>query len=189
MTTYPCVPLRAAHDSGPRRAADIRFVVLHDTEGGDAHSNAVYFARETTRASTQLVVDDEGCYRCLPDLVIPWGAPGANTRGLHVEHCGFKSWTRAQWRQHGPMLRLSAEHVAHWCWAYSIPVRYIGPRRLRFGFRGITTHAACSAAFPPNEGHSDPGPGFPLDAYLELVREARAALVASHAAAVRAEQT
>lgn len=164
----PCRPRRAANDSGPRRADDIRFVVVHDTEGGTAASVAAYFARSSTPASTQLVVDDTECYRCVPDLVRPWGAPGANLHGLHVEHCGYASWTRAQWLEHEAMLKRAAWKVGRWCWQYRIPRRWLTDTQLRAGQRGLTTHGQCSRVF--NGGwHTDPGAGFPKAHYLSLV--------------------
>lgn len=94
----------AKHDSGPRKASQIKWIVLHSTEGGTAESVAAFFAGGA-QASTQLVVDDNECYRMVRDLVIPWGAPGANTNGLHIEQCGFARWTRDEWLAHRPMLR------------------------------------------------------------------------------------
>lgn len=169
-TIAPCHPRRAAHDSGPRRASEIRLVVIHSTEGGTAASVAAYFARPSTRASTHLVVDDRVCYRCVPDLVIPWGAPGANRHGLHVEHCGFARWTRAEWLRHRPTLERSAAKTARWAWSYRVPRRWLTVAQLRAGARGFVTHADCSRAFPPNDGHHDPGAGFPRDEYMRLVR-------------------
>jgi hypothetical protein len=157
-------------------------VVIHSTEGGTARSVADYFARVTTRASTQLVVDDKGCYRCVPDLVIPWGAPGANRRGLHIEHCGFARWTRAEWLDHRPTLARSAAKAARWCWLYRIPRRWLTVAELKAGRRGFVTHAQCSIAFPPNSGHHDPGAGFPQDTYMMLVRRYYAQLAAERAA-------
>lgn len=161
---------RAAHDSGPRRASDIRLVVLHSTEGGTARSVAQYFA-STAQASTQLVVDDGACYRCVPDLVIPWGAPGVNTTGLHIEHCGYARWTRAEWLEHRPMLVRSARRVARWCYRFDIPRRYVGPVGIRLRRKGITTHRDASRAFGTSGGHTDPGDGFPRDVYLGLVKD------------------
>lgn len=172
-----CRPLRAANDSGPRRASAIRLVVLHSTEGGTAASVARYFAT-TAQASTQLVVDDAECYRCVPDLVIPWGAPGVNRSGLHIEHAGYARWTREEWLAHLPTLELSAEHAARWCWQYRIPRRWVGPLGLKLRRRGLTRHVDASKAFPPNGGHTDPGEGFPRDVYLRLVKDAYSALVA-----------
>lgn len=167
---------RAKHDSGPRAASAIRLVVIHDTEGGTAESVARFFAT-TAQASTQLVVDDEVCYRCVPDLVIPWGAPGVNTSGLHIEHCGWARWSRAEWMHHGRMLRHSAKHAAEWCVKYDIPRRWVGPWGLKLRRKGFTTHADASKAFG-GSGHTDPGPHFPKDFYMGLVREEYARLTA-----------
>lgn len=174
----PCVPLRAAHDSGPRKASAIRHVVIHSTEGGTARSVAQYFAT-TAQASTQLVVDDDGCYRCVPDLVIPWGAPGVNTSGLHIEHCGYAKWSRQEWLLHMPLLRRSARHAAKWCYQYGIPRRWVGPLGLRLHRKGLTRHVDASRAFGTAGGHTDPGEGFPLDTYLHLVKDEYARLVAA----------
>jgi hypothetical protein len=178
----PCKVRRARWDSGARRAADIRYIVIHDTEGGTAQSVAAYFAtvKREHGASTQLVVDERECYRCLPDLVIPWGAPGANTHGLHVEHCGFARWTREDWLARRTMLDRSAFKTAKWCWQYRIPRRWLSVEQLRGGVRGFCTHADASRAFPPNDGHSDPGAGFPRDVYMGLVRKHYAELVRAH---------
>jgi hypothetical protein len=173
----PCKQRRARHDSGHRRATDIRYVVIHDTEGGTASSNAAWFASPASAASTQLVVDDRECYRCLPDLVIPWGAPGANTHGLHIEHAGFAHWTRRVWLEHSAMLERSAYKTARWCWQYRLPRRWLTVAQLRRHERGFCTHAQASAAFPPNDGHSDPGAHFPKDLYMRLVRKHYAAIV------------
>ncbi len=162
--------IRAAHDSGPRAPGDVSLVVLHSTEGGTAAGVARFFAASSTQASTQLVVDDGGCYRCLPDEVIPWGAPGANRNGLHVEHVGYARWSREEWLRHEATLRRGAFHVAAWCRAYRIPVRLLTPEQLRRGARGIAAHAAVTEAFGTVGGHTDPGRGFPIEDYLGWVR-------------------
>lgn len=168
--TKACRRRLSPNTSGARRASDIRLIVLHSTEGGTAASVAAWFASRRSGASTQLVVDDAECYRCVPDLVIPWGAPGANRSGIHIEHCGYARWTRAQWEQHGPMLERSAAKAAVACWQFRIPRRYLTLAELRAGRRGFVFHSQCSAAFPPNAGHHDPGPGFPQFLYMQHVR-------------------
>lgn len=177
----PCKVLRAANDSGERRPSEIRLVVVHSTEGGTARSNALWFAKPSTKASTQLVVDNRGCYRCVPDLVIPWGAPGANRHGLHVEHVGFTAWDRETWLEHRPTLERAAAKVGRWCWLYRIPRRWLTVAELKAGKRGLCTHADASAAFPPNDGHHDPGPGFPKAYYLSRVKHFYGLLAAERA--------
>lgn len=176
----PCKRRRAAHDSGPRSASIIRHIVIHSTEGGTAASVASFFAT-TAQASTHLVIDDRDCYRCVPDLVIPWGAPGVNRSGLHIEHCGFSRWSRAQWLAHLPELERSAAKTAKWCELYHIPRKWLTVAELRRGVAGFCTHADASVAFPPNGGHSDPGAGFPRDRYLELVQRYYRELAAERA--------
>ena len=104
----------AAHNSGPRSRAQLKWIVLHDTEGGSAASVASQFASQNATASTHLVVDDKECYRMVPDLVIPWGAPGGNTAGLHIEQVGWARWSRATWLAHEKTLRRSAYKAARW---------------------------------------------------------------------------
>lgn len=180
----PCKRRRARWDSGPRKASWVRHVVIHSTEGGTAQSVAADFATRPRErgASTQLVVDDRECYRCVPDLVIPWGAPGVNRSGLHVEHCGFARWSRAEWLAHLPTLERSAAKAARWCWTFRIPRRWLTVAELKAGKAGLCRHVDASRAFPPNAGHHDPGEGFPRDVYLALVKRFYRELVAERVA-------
>lgn len=174
----PCkVGPRAAHDSGPRKAADIDLVVIHTAEAADlsgvdntAEGVANFFAQESTQASTQLAVDRDSCVRMLPDLVIPWGASGANHDGLHVEICGRAGWDKERWLSDEvkPMLNRTAAKVAKWCWQYKIPRRWLTVIDLRADKRGLTTHADVNAAFKRGS-HWDPGPNFPHDWFLKRV--------------------
>src|SRR3954463_6097160 len=91
---------RAAHDSGHRGLAEVRLIVMHDTEGGTAESVARYFAETQKKVSAHLVVDENACYRTLPNNVIPMAAPGANAAGFHIEMCGFARWSAVVWKAH-----------------------------------------------------------------------------------------
>ena len=156
----------------------IDLVVIHSAEaarslGPDPTAEAVarYFARPDVEASTQLAVDRDSCVRMLPDLVIPWGASGANHDGLHVEICGRARWTRARWLASGnrPMLERAAAKAARWCWLYGIPRRWLSVAELRADRRGLTTHFDVNRAFERGR-HWDPGPGFPREWFLDSVR-------------------
>lgn len=164
----PLKALRAKNDSGPRSASDIKWIVLHSTEGGTAASVAAFF-HTTAQASTQLVVDDKETWRMVPDLVIPWGAPGANTAGLHIEQCGYARWSTAEWMAHSHELQRSAAYAAQWAHEFGIPLRFVGKWGLKIGRKGVTTHNDCSRAFTPG-GHTDPGPGFPKAAWMGWAR-------------------
>lgn len=165
----PCRFRRAAHDSGPRQASSIRQIVVHSTEGGTAASVAAFFAT-TARASTQLIVDDEECWRTLPDLVIPWGAPGVNATGLHIEHCGFAHWSREEWFEHDEELRRSAWKAATWCLQYEIQRRWLTVEQVRRRSNGFCRHMDATVAFKNPGGHTDPGRDFPRDRYMRWVK-------------------
>lgn len=169
--TAPCSLqyMPAARQSGARADSAITQIVLHDTEGGTAPSIARYFQSPAAGGSAHLVVDDDSCYRSLANSIIPWGAPGANEQGLHIEHCGYASWTRVQWCRHIRMLRRSAWKSAKWCRRYGIPARYLTAADLREGKAGITTHRQVSLAFGKSD-HTDPGAHFPIYLYIMLVR-------------------
>ena len=173
----PAKRLRARNDSGPRRASSVRHVVIHSTEGGTAASVAQFFAT-TAKASTHLVIDNAGTYICVPELVIPWGAPGVNSSGLHIEHCGWSRWTTAEWSRNPWMLDQSARRAAMWSWQYGIPTVVLTPKQLRANRPGFCTHETATIAFDTPGGHTDPGDGFPIGAYMHAVRDYRARIEA-----------
>ena len=83
----------------------------------------------------------------------------------------FKSAGRAwRWgrRDQRRMLRKTARLTAHLLLANDLPLRYCGPRALRNGRRGWTTHAAVSAAWGEST-HWDPG-WWPRAWFAALVR-------------------
>jgi hypothetical protein len=163
--TYP-----AAHSSGHRPLRVINLIVIHDTEGGTAQSNASYFKLKTSGGSTQLVVDDNSCYRCLRDNQIPWGAPGSNYTGLHIEQCGYAKWTATVWsKKHRKTLLRAAYKTAYNCRKYGITPRFLTAANLKAGMKnGITTHRECSLAFGGT--HVDPGVGWPRTLFMTFVK-------------------
>lgn len=163
----------AVHDSGIRSRSDIRYIVLHTTESpaDSAPVVARYFTKESSGGSAHLVIDDDHCYRTLNDLVIPWAAPPLNTSGYHIEHCGYAKWTEREWHRHELTLNQSAYKAALRCGRYSIVPRLLTDTQLKTGTRsGIVTHAQVSRVFHKSD-HTDPGPGFPLDFYVGLVKD------------------
>jgi hypothetical protein len=160
----------AAHFSGRRPLSVIDLIVIHVTEGGTAQSVASYFTKQTSGGSTQLVVDDCACFRCLADTEIPWGAPGANYNGFHIEQCGWSRWLKAMWSgTHRKTLMRAAYKTAYHCRKYGISPRFLFAANLKAGMRnGITTHAECSKAFGGD--HHDPGTGWPRVLFMAMVK-------------------
>ena len=159
----------AYRTSGTRKPSEIRWIVLHSTEGGTAKSVARYFQSEDSGGSTHLVVDDKECQRCLPDGTVSWGAKGANRYGFHIEQCGFARWTEEEWREHDKTLRRAAYKTALHCMKFGIPARFVYAAALVQGKSGITTHVECSRAF--GGSHWDPGSGWPRDLFMRWVKE------------------
>lgn len=164
-TTY-----KAYHQSGTRPNSAVTLIVLHSTEGGGSAKNvAEYFTNPNSGGSAHLVIDDNACYRCLPNTVVPWGAPGANTNGFHIEQLGYAAWTNKEWLAHPHMLERVAFKIHQHAQLFRIPLTFVNAAGLRAGHRGVTTHAEVSKAFPNNAGnHHDPGTGYPMAHVLAM---------------------
>jgi hypothetical protein len=162
---------KAFRTQGTRAASQIRLIIIHSTEGHSARSSANWFANPRSEGSAHILVDDNECYRTLDDTVIPWGAPGANTRGFHIEHSGFAKWDRAKWMSHEQTLRRGAFKSAFHAIKFGIPIRLLNADDLKRGRSGFATRATVTKFHPSKGRHTDPGPGFPLDFYMELVKE------------------
>lgn len=158
---------RARRTSGTRRLAAISLGVVHCTQGPTALAAASWFANPRSQGSAHDVVDGNRCYRTLPPSVIPWGAPGANGRGWHLELAGFADWTRAQWLAHPALLNRGAYKLA-WNGRGLFPMVRLSRAELRAGARGVVDHKTCSAVF--GGSHWDPGPNFPWDVFMTLAR-------------------
>lgn len=153
----------------------IRRIVIHCTvspcEPGGARNIAAYFRGSSAGGSAHYVVDPGEVVQSAYDSVVAWHAP-PNGNSLGVELCctlgnqGKGHWERDN---HQRMLRKAARLVAGLCLAYDVPIRKIGPSRLRGGAQGITGHIDVSRAFGQSS-HWDPGPHFPWRLFIRMVR-------------------
>lgn len=160
----------AAHDSGTRSPSDITYVVIHSTEGDTAQGAAAWFENVKSEGSTNIVIDDDHCYRTVADLRVPWAAPPLNRAGFHVEIAGYARWTKEQWLRRPARLHRAAFKAALRCKRYGIPVRQVGWLGLRLGRKGICSHNAVSKAWHLSD-HHDPGPGFPWREFIGWTRD------------------
>jgi len=171
---------RAYHDSGIRSLSP-KYIVIHSTESpnhkGSARNVAYYFSKpidDELPPSVQCTVDDYECYRSLPDDYIPWAAPPFNSRGLHVEQCGYAKWSRAEWLAHRATIDHAALLSARWSIAYSIPLLWLTVAGCKAHRSGITSHRNVSLAFGKST-HSDPGDPtenkhYPYDYFMAKVK-------------------
>lgn len=175
MIDVDAIPFVQARWYTPAYGRSIDYVVLHTMEFWERSDSAEwcqnFFATSDRQGSTHCMADDNSLARSVLDKDVCWGANGVNRNGLHIEHAGFAAQEVVDWHDDysKSMLRLSAELTASWCAKYSIPVQYVDAQGLLAKSRGITTHAQAEIAFPYG-GHTDPGPDFPIEEYLGLVR-------------------
>lgn len=160
--------------TGSERQVDL--IVVHDMEHpevpGAAKQVAQWFASATAPiASAHYNVDEKQVVQSVRDDDVAWHAPGSNAIGIGIEHAGYANQTSADWDDvySRAMLVLSAKLVARLCLKHRIPVVWLSPQELVQGKRGITSHANVSKAWRKST-HTDPGPGFPVDFYIRLVK-------------------
>ena len=159
---------KAYHTSGTRPLSKVTLIVWHDEEAGTARGAAAYFQTKQSGGSAHICVDDNECYRCLANEDIPWGAPGANEQGFHIEQAGYAKWSAVIWKKHLNTLRRCAYKTALHCKLFGIPTQFLKAADLSAGKHGITTHREVSKAFGGT--HTDPGPFYPVPVVMWFVR-------------------
>lgn len=154
-----------------RRGVKPQLSVIHTTESGPGSLWGVvnYFKNDGIDVSSTYVVGDidrgDGwvdVVLCVPESEKPWTQKSANPYAVSYELIGRASRTGADWMRHKAQLRTVAALVAEDCLQYGYP-----PLRR---FPGVLGHRDLSAAGFPND-HTDPGPDFPWNTFLFMVRE------------------
>ena len=162
-----------------REACD--WIVIHATQGaeriGAAEGTARRFAgigQEAPKASAHYAIDPGEVIQCVQETDVAWHCPGANRRGIGIEHCGLSEQTPEQWADEDSEaeLRQSAVLAASMCQRWGIPPIKLSVDDIRQGMRGIAGHVDFTEAFQTPGGHRDPGPDFPWQHYIELVESA-----------------
>lgn len=156
----------------------IRVIVVHDMEapekGDTAENVAKYFHTTDTQASAHICADNNSLVRCVADNDIAYAAPGCNTDGLHLELAGYGKQTREQWLDTYSLdlLTYGASVVEQWGHLYDIPLLHITNEHLKDGGKGIIGHYQASEVYKKSD-HTDPGPNFPWDIFMQLVETHR----------------
>lgn len=154
----------------------VKRIVIHDMEmpekGTTAESCAAYFARGDRQASAHFCVDSDSVVQCVRTSDIAYHAP-PNTGSVGIEHAGYANQGAAGWADafSESMLHVSATLCAELCREHDVPPVWLSIADLKAGRRGITSHNNVSKAFGRST-HTDPGPTFPTDHYIALVRAA-----------------
>lgn len=153
------------------RYAPIDLIVIHDPEGANT-ARELYNYLQTISAGYHALEDDNEEIIAADDNLVVEGAGGVNSRSLNV--CivpGRAAWTREQWLTHLPAIKRMAARIAVWCKKWSIPPVHLIPSQVgTVGVKGICTHGDVTlAGYTASEGHTDPGPNFPMDVLLAAV--------------------
>lgn len=169
------------YTKGPRTKGPIIWLVMHTAETPEsstaAESLCTYCANNDRRASWHYAVDDNSVTQSVREKDIAWAAAGANAQGVHIELAGKASQSgivlgapRPGWGDPFSVaeLRLGARLAADICIRNRIPVEFRKAADLTAKKPGITTHYEVDHAFP-STGHVDPGPNFPMKAFIQDV--------------------
>jgi N-acetylmuramoyl-L-alanine amidase len=148
------------------------WVVIHTTEGGSAYGNAVYCSYRSDPVSAHVFSDASENVGGVDTTDEAYGALYVpNGRGLQVEIAGWSSWSWDQPEQIGAM-RNAARWVAARMRELKMTPRWLTPAEIRDGAgRGMLTHADCTLYRNDGNTHTDPGPRFPREAFVAMVRQ------------------
>jgi N-acetyl-anhydromuramyl-L-alanine amidase AmpD len=155
-------------------------VVIHATDGPEtdrrAERTAEMFALGEREASAHYVVSptEKGAMivQCVNEEDVAFHAPPVNAIAIGVELCGKASQTRGEWLDDASLreLRGAAELVDDICTRWGITKVKLCPGELRLpGVNGICGHVDVNRVHKLSD-HYDPGPHFPWDAFINLVK-------------------
>ncbi len=159
-----------------RTKGSVKYVVIHTMESPEAVTTAedvaVWMAGSTApQASAHYGVDVNSIVGMVDETDVAWGAAGANSNGMHIEHAGKAGQTREQWADQYSRgeLNLSAKLCADIIKRWGIRRKHPTNSELAAGSGGVIGHNQVSEVIDPGSGHWDPGPGFPWKGYMEDV--------------------
>ena len=154
-----------------------RLIVVHDMEFYERDDSAEVIAHDfatrppTSKASAHICVDNNSIVQCVKDNDIAYAAPGANSDGLQMELAGFGKQTREDWLDfYGiALLAISSDAAAQWCLKFGIPpIKLTVAQVADKHTKGICGHVDVTSAFHLSD-HTDPGPNFPWDYFINSV--------------------
>jgi hypothetical protein len=97
-----------------------------------------------------------------------WTCAAYNPPSMNMEICAFAHWSREEWNAHPAMLDNVARWIAEEATYFGIPIVALSDAQAQGASAGVCEHKQLGAA---GGGHSDCGPGFPLQAILAAARQ------------------
>ncbi len=117
-------------------------------------------------------VDSDSIVQSVREHDIAWHAGPANGWSIGVEHAGYARQSSVEWLDAYSlsMLERSAQLVAEICNRWEIPIVRLTGDDLKVGqHAGIFGHVDVTNGLSGGKGHTDPGPFFPWEFYLDMV--------------------
>lgn len=156
-------------------------ICLHATGGHEGLNKDTDEATEISKPlpegkekSFHFAVDANSVTQSVDEKFVAWHAKRAvNPIAIGIEMCGSADQTREQWFDEISLatMQYTARLCAELCAKWKIPVKLVRPEELVLRIPGITTHAFVTEAFKQST-HYDPGPGFPIEAFIDAVKRA-----------------
>jgi N-acetyl-anhydromuramyl-L-alanine amidase AmpD len=179
------IPFIQARFYSPANRTQVDWIIVHDMEAGNTPGRALEVANwfagpDSPQASAHYSVDLGAVVQSVREQDIAWQVQSTNDlgnrKGIGIEHAGFASQTPEQWASPDSeaMLERSAALTADIAKRWGIPLQWVDAEGLQRGERGFTTHNEITQGLNGGVGHTDPGPSFPFEHYLDLVRGAAA---------------
>lgn len=194
--------LLSPNTSGKRSLANLLWIIIHTDES--AYDYGAKRVRETGWSALRLAqyqqspaaggsytgaADQQGLTcRIAEDGSATWSTGNlANFLALNFCLAGTTAhFTRAQWLARMPQLRTAALVAAAWAALYGIPIRKLQPGDMKRRVKGIGGHD--DARELGSTTHWDPGPNFPWDIFIPLVKEAGSGMDESKVRAIVADE-
>jgi uncharacterized protein (TIGR03382 family) len=150
------------YQTANRGVGDIKSIIIHDTEGSYAGTIS-WFKNPAAEVSAHYVVrsSDGHIAQMVDEKNIAWHVACYNTNTIGIEHEGYAA-KPDQWFTEA-MYSESAKLTAYLADKYNVPKEH------KTG--GIQGHGEA----PDCSDHTDPGPGWKWDHYIDLVRTGGAA--------------
>lgn len=159
-----------------------RWIVIHDMEypkrEGAAEWCARYFAGPNApKKSAHYCIDPTEIVQSVRENNGAWHTQGfingleINRFSIGIEHAGYASQNHSQWLDPSGTRELeqSARLVSQIAKRWNIPIRRLSVDEIQRGESGIAGHIDFNRASGTGD-HTDPGPGFPWDWYINRVR-------------------
>lgn len=161
-------------------------ICIHDEEFPERDFSDIdvgnFFSRASTGASTNGVHSRVSSTGCVPYGEASWHSGAGSPWNKMIEayeHDGYAHQTRSEWLdEYGiGLLENSAAHTAKRCRELGLPIRWLTPEQLAYAIQtgnpadgGICDHWCITRAAKVRGGHTDCGPHFPSDYYIERVQ-------------------